>query len=116
MTEREQAHLMRAIPKEAWRQVKVKRGRTNGEAVIHIRDVDGRASTTIATVGEWLAHPLRYNNRPSKRRQERDPGIVTDFLHDMASEMRKLSPAAREASLALHAMAEAHRTEEVSPA
>lgn len=113
MTAREQTHLMRAIPKEAWRQVKVKRGRTNGRLTVHIIDVDGRSSTTIFTVGEWLAHPLRYNNRPRKRSAHEDYGLVANFLNDMAEEMRKLSPAARKASLALHAMAEAHRPEEV---
>lgn len=113
MTPREQAHLVHAIPKEAWHQVRVKRGQTNGRLTVHVIDLDERTSTTIYTVGEWMAHPLNRSNRPSKRRQEPDVGLVANFIHDMAEEMRKLSPAARKASLSLHLLAEAHRTEEV---
>lgn len=74
MNEQEAAKLASRIKHEAWHQVKVKRGKTNGRFTFHIFDTQARdrrrASTTIYTVGEWLAHPLNLLNKPRAQREE----------------------------------------------
>lgn len=64
--------LAEEVAQSAWRNVKVKVGRTNGEPVIHINDLEGRESWTIRNLGEWLVHPLNIRNRPTRREREKE--------------------------------------------
>lgn len=84
MNDREARQLAARVPKEAWHQVRVKIGRTNGRPTLHITDTEAkdrsRASTTIYSEGEWLIHPLNHRNKPSKRRENVDlAGIQESF-------------------------------------
>jgi hypothetical protein len=62
------------VRKTAWREVRVKRGVTNGQDVLHVRDIPGKTSRTIKGLGEWVNHPLHPRNRPKKARRKEDDG------------------------------------------
>ena len=62
--------LVDEIKTTAWREVKLIPGRTNGQPVLHIRDLEGRSSRTIKNRGEWFTHPLHPRNRPPRKRDE----------------------------------------------
>lgn len=69
--------LVEEIKQSAWSRVEVKTNTTNGEPVFHVRDLEGRSSTTIRNYGEWLLHPLNKRNRPSRReRGELEEGLI----------------------------------------
>lgn len=85
MNDREAAKLASTIKKQAWHQVRVKVGRTNGQPCFHIYDTQAddrrRASTTIYTEGEWLVHPLNSINRPAKKPDR----TLEDFTNEFTS-------------------------------
>lgn len=68
--------LKKEVEKTAWREVRVKVGRTNGQDVLHVRDIPGRNSRTIKGLGEWVNHPLHPRNRPKKPRKKEDDGTA----------------------------------------
>jgi type 1 glutamine amidotransferase len=86
MNDREAAKFASTIKKQAWHQVRVKRGRTNGQHCFHIFDTEAkdrrRASTTIYTEGEWLVHPLNSINRPTRKSDER---ALEDWTNEFTS-------------------------------
>jgi len=88
MTKLEQEQLLARIPREAWHQIKVKPGCTNGRFCVHIRDTQprdrSRASTTIYTMGEWLVHPLNKLNKPSAKREQTLDEYVKTFTQETA--------------------------------
>lgn len=81
MNDREAQQFAQKIKKQAWHQVRVRVGRTNGMHTFHITDTQAadksRASTTIYNEGEWLIHPLNSINRPTKR----DEGLA-EYVHE----------------------------------
>jgi len=83
----EHKQLLERIPREAWHQVKVKPGRTNGRLCVHIRDTQPkdqrRASTTIYSLGEWLVHPLNKLNKPSAKREQ----SLDEYIQDSAGRL-----------------------------
>lgn len=87
MNEREAAKFASTIKKQAWHQVRVKIGRTNGQPCFHIYDTQpkdrSRASTTIYTEGEWLVHPLNSINKPTERK--RDQEALVEFGREFSS-------------------------------
>lgn len=88
MNKTEHRQLLTRIPREAWHQVKVKAGCTNGRLCIHIRDTQPknrrRASTTIYTMGEWLVHPLNKLNKPTAKREQSLDEYVKTFVQETA--------------------------------
>lgn len=58
------------IRKDSWHRLKTKVGETNGQTVVHIIDLEADdkrvASTTVATMGQWLVHPLNRLQKPRK--------------------------------------------------
>lgn len=85
MNDREAAKLASTIKKQAWHQVRVKVGRTNGRHTFNIYDTQAndrrRASTTIYTEGEWLIHPLNSINKPTKKPDK----ALEDFTNEFTS-------------------------------
>lgn len=104
MTEQEARKLAERIPKEAWHQVRTKRGHTNGKPTIHVIDTQGKTSETIYTEGEWLVHPLNKRNKPSRKREDDDLATVakrfTRLTAQMQATMGRLGAAALEAAAA----------------
>lgn len=105
MTVQESIKFAERIKREAWHQVKVKRGMTNGRFTFHIIDTQAKdtrtASTTIYTVGEWMAHPLNLLNKPQTKREEGLDEYITRFTHHTASiqaSVGRLTEAAVEAA------------------
>lgn len=87
MNDREAAKFASTIKKQAWHQVRVKIGRTNGQHTFHIYDTQAkdrrRASTTIYNEGDWLVHPLNSVNKPTVRK--RDEEALAEFGREFTS-------------------------------
>jgi hypothetical protein len=93
--------LVAAVPKESVRAARAKAGKTNGEAVVHIVDLDpadkSRSSTTIKTVAEWELHSLNKRNRRKAAREESPlsiehlsgnaPKVLADETEDPSHEL-----------------------------
>ncbi len=83
MNDREAAKFASTIKKQAWHQVRVKVGRTNGKPTFHIYDTQAkdrrRASTTIYTEGDWLVHPLNSINKPTQKKEQTLDEYIGEF-------------------------------------
>ena len=88
MNNREAAKFADRIKRQAWHQVRVKRGKTNGAHTFHIVDLEAkdkrRASTTIYTVADWLVHPLNKLNKPQEKRDQTLDEYVKTFTQETA--------------------------------
>ncbi len=104
MNEREAAKFAQTIKRQAWHQVKVKRGKTNGKHTFHIIDTEAKdtrlASTTIYTVADWLVHPLNSINKPQTKKPLEDGDLAqftrefTSFTAGLQATMGRLTEAA----------------------
>lgn len=120
MNDYEAAKLASTIRKQAWHQVRVKVGRTNGRHTFHIFDTQANdrrcASTTIYTEGEWIVHPLNSINKPTQKRSddERLAEYGREFTHITAGIQASLGRLTEAAIAAAAAMADykvVHETE-----
>lgn len=110
MTHIQRANLVRRIRTEAARGAYIKLGKTNGRLTIHITDKNppdkSRATTTIYSESDWLAHPLNKLNQPSRRKREQDEALesIKNFTENTAAlnvAMGHLTPAAVAAAAAM---------------
>jgi hypothetical protein len=118
MNEREAAKFAATIKKQAWHQVRVKIGRTNGKPTFHIFDTQAKdtrlASTTIYTEGEWLVHPLNSINRPTKKPDKALDDFTNEFVSFTAgfqASMGRLTEAAVAAAAKMADYRVGHETE-----